>query len=233
MITAPLGFGDRKVPVPSHLCVFYYDDDELRSRFGFLKSGFDAPDEAVVLFGGPQRLAQIQQYIAKDLKRDVAADVASGKLVLVGGAKDPGELLGGIGAALDGLKKKGTRLTRFMGFIGWGDETWPNMQELLAFEATVNEAVTQFPAIVACTYNVVDLPGAVLMMGGVATHPLTVFGATLCENPHYVSTKDYLAQLETVGGRPWWEGVRVGPLDRAGTRTISLSPAKGAPAGRR
>jgi hypothetical protein len=149
----------------------------------------------------------------------------------VGGAKDPDQLLSGIGAALGALKDKGVRLIRFMGFIGWGDETWPDIQQLLAFEATVNEAAARFPAIVACTYNVTQLPGAILMMGGIATHPLTVFGSTLCENPHYVSTKEYLAQLETVGGRPWWEGVRVGPLDRsAGPRGISEK--KGVTAGR-
>jgi hypothetical protein len=232
MTTVPLGFGDRKVPVPSHLCVFYYDDDELRSRFGFLRAGFEAPDEAVVLFGTPERLEQIQGYLAMDLGRDIAADVRSGKLVLVGGAKDPDQLLGGIGAALAALKDGGVRLIRFMGFIGWGDETWPNMQQLLAFEATVNEAAAQFPAIVACTYNVTQLPGAILMMGGIATHPLTVLGSTLCENPHYVTTKEYLAQLDTVGGRQWWEGVRIGPLDRAAAPR-SISEKTGVAAGRR
>ena len=231
MTTVPLGFGDRKVPVPSHLCVFYYDDDELRTNFGFLRAGFEAPDEAIVLFGKPDRLEQIQGYLAKDLKRDIAADVKSGKLVLVGGAKDPTQLLGGIATALAALRDKGIRLIRFMGFIGWGDEHWPNMQELLAFEATVNEAATQFPAIVACTYNVAELPGPILMMGGIATHPLTVFGSTLCENPHYVTTKEYLAQLDVVDGRPWWEGVRVGPLDRSSAQRASEK--KGVAAGPR
>ena len=66
--------------------------------------------------------------------------------------------------------------------------------------------------------------------GGIATHPLTVFGSTLCENPHYVTTKEYLAELDTVGGRPWWEGVRVGPLDRGAAR--SVTEKKGAAAGR-
>ena len=232
MTTVPLGFGDRKVPVPSHLCIFYYDDDELRTNFGFLRAGFDAPDEAIVLFGKPERLDQIQAYLAKDLKRDIAADLKSGKLVLVGGAKDPAELLGGIGTALGALRDKGIRLIRFMGFIGWGDEQWPDMQQLLSFEATVNEAAAQFPAIVACTYNVAELPGPILMMGGIATHPLTVFGSTLCENPHYVTTKEYLAQLDAVGGRPWWEGVRVGPLDRAAAPR-SISEKKGVGAGPR
>src|SRR6476620_6811044 len=104
MTTVPLGFGGKKVPVPSHLCIFYYDDDELRSNFGFLKAGFDAPDEAVVLFGGSDRLEQVQSYLEKDLKRDIAADVADGKLVLVGGVKDPNELRAGIGTALGALK---------------------------------------------------------------------------------------------------------------------------------
>lgn len=227
MANAPLGFGDRSVPVPSHLCIFYYDDDDLRQRFGFLKVGLEAADEAVVLFGPSERLEQISRYIAKDLKRDVAADLASGKLTLVGGDPDPGRLLGGIGAALGTLKERGVRLIRFMGFIGWGHDGWPNVKELLAFEATVNEAAASFPAIVACTYNVSALPGQILMMGGIATHPLTVVGGVACENPHYLPTKEYLAQMEDPNARRWWEGVRVGPLaSRDGPRVRR----KGAPA---
>jgi len=39
-----------------------------------------------------------------------------------------------------------------------------------------------------------------------------------------------LAELDIVGGRPWWEGVRVGPLDRGAARAVTEK--KGAAAGR-
>lgn len=226
MATAQLGFTDRKVPIPSHVCLFYYDDDELRERLGFVRAGLENPDEAVVLFGRPERLEQVQSYIASDLGRDVAADRASGKLVLIGGDRDPQRLLAGIGEALDKLTKRDVRLIRFMGFIGWFDAEWPSPQELLAFESRVNEAAMQFPAIVMCTYNAADLPGPVLMLGGVATHPLTVVGTTLCENPHYVPTGEYLAKLADLAGRPWYEGVRVGPLVPARTKAVASSRAR-------
>ncbi|HET7701175.1 MAG TPA: MEDS domain-containing protein [Candidatus Limnocylindria bacterium] len=224
---APLGFGDRTIPVPSHVCLFYYDDTELRSRFGFLKIGLEAPDEAVVLFGRAERLDQVKAYLASDLGRDLAADHDSGKLVFVGGDRDPDVLLGGIGSALDRLAKRGTKLIRFMGFIGWGDPSWPSDIELLKFEAAVNGAAAKFPVIVVCAYNVVELPGPILMTGGVATHPYTVVGATLCENPHYVTTTDYLTRLEDVDSPRWFAGVTVGPLSTRAERATPRGDAAG------
>lgn len=226
---APLGFGDRTVPVPSHVCLFYYDDTELRQRFGFLQLGLEAPDQAVVLFGRPERLEQVTAYLASDLGRDVKADLAAGRLVLVNGDDHPDRLLAGIGAALDRLAKNGTKLIRFMGFIGWGDPSWPSDIELLKFEATVNEAAAAFPVIVMCTYNVVELPGPILMTGGVATHPYTIVGATLCENPHYVAAKDYLARLDETDSPRWFSGVTVGPLSLRAERTAT---PRGGAAGR-
>lgn len=55
--TAALGFIERRVDVPSHICLFYYDDTELRERlqssghgstFAFampLASGADPPTD--------------------------------------------------------------------------------------------------------------------------------------------------------------------------------------------
>lgn len=221
MTQVPLGIGNRTVAVPSHVCLFYYDDPELRSRLGFVRLGLESPDQAVVLFGAPERLERVCTYLAEDFHRDVAADRAEGQLVLIGGERDPQVLLANIGGTLDTLAKRGTRLIRFMGFISWGDDRWPNARELLAFESTVNEAATRFPAVVMCTYNVAELPGPILMMGGVATHPLTIVGTTLCENPHYISTAEFLGNLDDAAGRPWWEAVRVGPLPPVSERAAA------------
>lgn len=216
MRSAPLGFGDRDVPVPSHVCLFYYGDRELRARLGFLRPGLETAGEAVVLFGRRERLDEIQSYLAADLGRDVEQDQAAGRLVLVHGDRDPERLLAGIGGALDRLARNGTRLIRFMGFIGWGDPSWPSDVELLRFEASVTAAASAFPVIVVCAYNVVDLPGPILMTGGIATHPFTIVGSTLCENPHYIEAAEFLSRLEDADSAEWYAGVRVGPVRATG-----------------
>ena len=212
---APLGFADLRVDVPSHICLFYSSDVELRERLGFLALALDDPKQVAVLFGVQARLDEVLAYIAADHKRDIAADLRAGRIVLVNGAPDPDALLGGIATALDAAVARGTTLIRFLGFIGWGDMDWPANEDLMTFEAKVSEAVKSYPAVVICTYNAEKLPGSVLIFAGIETHPYTILGTTLCANPHYVPFAEYIERRKrpTTSEREHnLGGVTVGPL---------------------
>ncbi|HEV2009505.1 MAG TPA: MEDS domain-containing protein [Candidatus Limnocylindria bacterium] len=195
---AKLGFAELSVDVPSHICLFYSDDNELRQRLGFLAHTLDEPDQVAVLFGKQERLEEVLGYIGTDFRRDLADDLKAGRIVLVNGNRDPDALLGGIATALDATVARGATLIRFLGFIGWGDMDWPETEDLMVFEAKVTEAVKSYPAVVVCTYNTEKLPGSVLIFAGIETHPFTILGTTLCENPHYVPFADYIERR----GRP-------------------------------
>lgn len=202
--TAPLGFLDREVGVPSHICLFYYDDAELRESLSFATMDLDKPGHATVLFGPRSRLEEILGYLEADHGRDVAADVRDGRITLVEGGSTGDEALANIGRTMDELTGRGTKLIRFLGFIGWGEAGWPAHDDLLRFEATVNDAVAAYPAIAICTYNANRLPGPLLIFGGIETHPITILGNTVCENPHYVAPKEFLARP----GPPWADARR-------------------------
>ncbi|HEX6061742.1 MAG TPA: MEDS domain-containing protein [Candidatus Limnocylindria bacterium] len=196
--TAPLGFAKLSVDVPSHICLFYSNDEELRERLGFLAHTLDDAEQVAVLFGKQERLEEVLGYIRSDFNRDIAADLQAGRIVLVNGARDADVLLGGIATALDATVARGVKLIRFLGFIGWGDMDWPATEDLMVFEAKVTEAVKGYPAVVVCTYNTEKLPGSILIFAGIETHPLTILGTTLCENPHYVPFAQYIERR----GRP-------------------------------
>ena len=197
--TAPLGFLDRDVAVPSHICLFYYDDTELRGMLRFVTLGLDDPAEATVIFGTRRRLDQILAYLTADHGRDAEADVREGRITLVEGAPTGDGALANIGKALDAVTARGATLIRFLGFIGWGETGWPGHDDLLRFEATVNDALASYPAIAICTYNANRLPGPLLIFGGIETHPITIVGHTVADNPHYVPPKEFLARP----GGPW------------------------------
>lgn len=179
--------------MPSHICLFYYDDTELRERLSFVKVGLDDPSQAVVLFGPRERLDQVFGFMAEAVGRDLADELRAGRIVLVDGAPDVPGTFANIATALDALVARGIVLIRFLGFIGWGEQDWPSDEELLRFESRVNEAVTRYPAIFVCGYRTSELAGPLLVFGGLQTHPLTVIGTTLYDNPHYVSSAEFLA----------------------------------------
>lgn len=211
-----LGFGtDLAVEVPSHLCLFYKDDAELRERLGFLRAALEDPAEVAVLFGKRSRLEEVLGYLAADHGRDVEADLSARRIVLVEGDPDANVMLARIGAEFDAILARGARLIRFLGFIGWGDMDWPSDADLLAFEAKVNDAVGKYPAVVLCTYGLEHLPSQIIVYGGIETHPFTILGTTLCRNPHYVPFEEYLARQDRddpAGRRKALGKVVVGPV---------------------
>lgn len=196
---APLGLGDREVPVPSHICLFYRDDDELRERLRFLTIGLEDPQQACVIFGKFDRLSAVLGYLAEDSGRDIEADIRSGQLVLIDAMSTGEATLAHIAVTLDRLVAGGVTLIRFLGFIAWGDVRWPPEDDLLAFEARVNAAVMRYPAIIMCSYKMDALSGPILIRGGIQTHPLTLLGDRVCENPHFEPPDDYLIRLRDAG----------------------------------
>lgn len=212
---APLGIGDREVPVPSHICLFYDDDAELRERLPFLTLGLRDPAEVCVLFGKHQRLAEIVGYLLEDSGEDIEGAIAAKRLVLIEGASTGEATLAHIGNTLDEIVAGGARLIRFLGFIAWGDPSWPPEEDLLAFEAKVNLAVLKYPAVIVCSYKLGVLPGPVLIHSGIETHPITVLGGRVCDNPQYVHPDEYLVRLAQLG--------RTGSRDAAAVQLSSLT----------
>ena len=212
--SAPLGIGEQQVDVPSHICLFYYDDVELRQRLPFLRIGLETEGEVAVLFGPRARLQQILEYLAEDLGRDTEQDLADGKIVLIDGAPTVDQVMGNIAETFDAIMARGVRLIRFLGFIGWADPDWPAHHDLLAFESQVNQAVSTYPVVTVCTYRLTDIPGPLLIYGGINTHPLTIIGDTVAENPHYVAATpaDGFARADVpwqLPNRASFQGVRV------------------------
>ena len=227
MTLAPLGFADLAVDVPSHICLFYSDDDELRGRLDFLSLALQDPKQVAVLFGRMARLTEVLAYIAADHARDVEQDLRDGRIVLIEGDPDADKLIPKIAAALDAAVARGATLIRFLGFIGWGDPSWPSQEALLEFESKINAAVLNYPAVIVCTYNTDQLPGSVLIFGGIETHPYTIIGTTLCKNPHYIPYDQYYAKKHAFEIDPSARRDRLAGVDVSAIRRSSGPPAGG------
>lgn len=85
---------------------------------------------------------------------------------------------------------------RLLGSIGWGLEDWPAEREILEFEAQITPAARELRSVVLCMYDIANLPGRILLKGGFETHPWTVRRNVVRENPHFVPTEQFLAQLQ-------------------------------------
>ena len=188
------------------MCFYYSNEEVVRQSLAFLRVGLETPEDFCVIFADKSRFESLTAWLQDGYPGDASAEIARGKLALIGGAPTLEGLVSKIGATLDAaIKTRGYRRIRFLGFIGWGLPDWPEEDSLLEFESTVNEVVTAYPAVIICTYGVPKLPGTSLIYGGLRTHSLVAFeGGPFEENPFYLAPDVYLERLpkKTVGAEP-------------------------------
>lgn len=168
----PLGWSDQTVPLHTHACFYYTDEDALKRTLQFVRVGLDADAEFGVIFADSSRHDDLLDGLQRGYQGDVRAKIDEGKLAAIGGAPTRDDLLGGIASVLDAALARGHRLIRFLGFIAWGAPGWPDEDSLLEFESQVNNAVLAYPAVIICTYGVPKLSGRQLIEGGLVTHPM-------------------------------------------------------------
>ncbi len=191
-----LGINDERVAVSDHIAYFWETDEEFSEAVGFLEVGLRETDHCVV-FGHP--LANTK--VLDDLKAggfDVTHLEKEGRLTVLGGKPSGGDMLAEIGAAFKTAAAGGAPLIRLLGNIGWGHKDWPQELEILEFEARVTEACKNFPCVVVCMYDVRQLSGRIMVHGAYETHPLTVCGNVLRENPHCLPIETFLARNKQI-----------------------------------
>ena len=195
-----LGFSEDSLPFGSHACFYYSDEASLKTTLAFLRTGLDAAGDFCVIFADVSRHDNLVEWLQDGYAGDVREHLAAGKLVLVGGAPTVAPLVAGIKEALDGAIERGYRAIRFLGFIAWGQEGWPDDVSLLEFESAVNNVVTSYPAVIICTYGVPRLKGQTLLYGGLETHPIIFMNdLTVQGNPFYVRPENYNARKRLSG----------------------------------
>jgi hypothetical protein len=84
---------------------------------------------------------------------------------------------------------------RLVGQMGWVFSNPPGIEQLVAYEATVNDVLNRGKTPTVCVYDVRRLSGS-MMMDLLRAHPLTVMNGVLHENPFYTPAKEMLQEIQ-------------------------------------
>ena len=84
---------------------------------------------------------------------------------------------------------------RRVGQMGWVFGEPPGIEQLVSYEANVNEVLNRGKTPTVCVYDVRKMSGS-LMMDLLRAHPLTVMNGVLHENPFYTPAEEMLAELK-------------------------------------
>ena len=83
---------------------------------------------------------------------------------------------------------------RLVGQMGWVFSSPPGIEQLVAYEASVNEVLNRGKTPTVCVYDVRRLSGS-MMMDLLRAHPLTVMNGVLHENPFYTPAEEMLRDI--------------------------------------
>jgi hypothetical protein len=184
-----------------HICAFFNGMDEhYRVLRSFIKDGFDRGDRAFHLVDPERRDDHLSRLAEAGI--DVEEAMASGQLdvhpwedgPLHGERFDQDTWLAGFEEVLQSGPASGYEKTRFLAQMEWALVDMPGIDEMMEFEARVNDVVPKYEDAVICAYDLSKFD-ARTVMHALRTHPRVIIGGLLQENPFYVDPAEFLVEI--------------------------------------
>ncbi|MEA2696836.1 MAG: hypothetical protein QOI66_1107 [Myxococcales bacterium] len=180
-----------------HACAFVTSPAEERSIIDpFLLEGIRRGEKAVYIVDPEHRHAHQARLGAAAPSENLLEVTTWNDAHLKGGAFDQDRMM----AALDELIRDHTATgrppMRLVGQMGWVFSSPPGIEQLVAYEASVNEVLNRGKTPTVCVYDVQRLSGS-MMMDLLRAHPLTVMNGVLHENPFYTPAEEMLRDIQS------------------------------------
>ena len=184
-----------------HTCAFFNSrEEEYRVISPFITEGLDAGEKAIYIVDPAIR----HEHAGRLSKAGVPCSAHAKDLDIVSWTDtflldekfDMERMLATVTNVIRSGREQGYPRSRIVGQMGWIMKPFPGVQELIEYEIKVNDVLVreQHPAI--CVYDVNKLSGS-MMTDLLRTHPMTIIGGTLYENPFYRPAEEMLSDLRS------------------------------------
>jgi hypothetical protein len=187
-----------------HLCAFFHsEDEEFQALLPFMVDGLAAGDKVVYLVNANN----IEEHRSR-LKHggiDVEAVEQSGQLDVIGWPPIVGD--GGrseqvqaklVDDLLSAARNQGYRRTRVVGDMDWASGNQIPDPYLIALEAQLDIVYSRHDAWIICAYDLSRFSG-VAVLDCMRTHPATLIGGVIQQNPFYIPPEQMLEELRARG----------------------------------
>jgi hypothetical protein len=196
-----LGIGNYTCNWGLHLCGFYETEAERDDiLFGFLHEGDLQKD--LQLYCPSERTSENFSMDYSKLYPTCADHVHDPGLFSFYSPKDlyypdgifsPVSMDKGLNAFFVESQKNGKRNVRAIAEMAWAIEAIPGIEHLMAYESRLNYFIPGKPWISICLYNVTKFSGKIIM-NVLRTHPYTVSGGVITQNPYYQDPDKWLRE---------------------------------------
>jgi len=179
-----------------HACAFVSGPAEERSVIDpFLIEGLRRREKAVYIVDPEHREAHEARLRAESPSPELVDVTTWNEAHLKGGRFDQDRMMASLEELIRDHAATGQPPMRLVGQMGWILTEPPGIEQLVAYEANVNEVLNRGRTPTVCVYDVRKLSGS-MVMDLLRAHPLTVMNGVLHENPFYTPAEEMLAELE-------------------------------------
>jgi hypothetical protein len=186
----------------NHVCAFFNTmDEEHRVLGSFYKVGFDWGEKATHIVESENREAYLKRLA--DAGINVQELMDAGRLEVLPWTDmyvrdhrfDQDAMLASVENLIQSGAASGYTRTRLVGHhMDWLYLDKPVLNNLVEYEARLNQALSRYNAPVICNYDLSKVSASVAM-DIMRTHPFVIIGGLLRENPFFVPPEEFLEEM--------------------------------------
>jgi hypothetical protein len=179
-----------------HACAFVAGPEEEREVIDpFLVEGMRSGVKAVYIVD-PAKQSEHQARLGALAPAQDLLDVTTwNDCHLKGGSFDQDRMMASLDEMIREHAATGRPPMRLVGQMGWVFANPPGIEQLVEYEASVNEVLNRGKTPTVCVYDVRRLSGS-MMMDLLRAHPLTVMNGMLHENPFFTPAGTLLRDIQ-------------------------------------
>lgn len=199
--TGPISLADSSLGEIRHVCAFFNsDEEEYRVLLPFIREGFSCGHRAIHVLDPNRRCAHLERLGEAGV--NTAAAEASGQLevhsnsetYLRDGQFDQDRMLAVFEEFAGRGGSMGFPLSRIVCQMDWAAGRHEFVDQVIEFEARVNDVWRRHDDAVVCTYRLGQFGGdAVIDI--IRTHPMVIVGGILQRNPFFVPAEQFLPEF--------------------------------------
>jgi hypothetical protein len=196
-----LGFGNYTCNWGLHIAGLYESDEERDEIiFGFFRQGYKEKDLQLYTASerSPETFKNQFTHFCPECKESIDDTSlfqlkTARELYYPEGTFSPFKMDESLGKFYNNSQENNKRNIRATAEMAWALEAIPGVEHLMAYESRLNYFIPGKPWISICLYNVNKFDGKTIM-GVLRTHPFTISGGIITQNPYYQDPDQWLAE---------------------------------------
>ncbi len=198
----PIQFAGSQLADSRHVCAFFNSyEEEYRVSLPFIKDGFECGDKAIHVVNPDQHHDHLRRLTAVGINPASAQQSGQFELLintdtyLQEGIFDQDRMLKTFEQLASGNSTGDYPRSRIVCRMDWAAGNRSYMDDLIEFEARVNDVWCEHDDAVICAYDLGKFGGDTVI-DIMRTHPMIIIGGALLQNPFFVPPAQFLRELK-------------------------------------